>query len=51
MPENAKLALEMSRLYARLGDREKAHSQAEIAARLRGTESSIPESLRHDGRQ
>ena len=28
VPENAKLALEMSRVYSRLGDREKAHSQA-----------------------
>ena len=51
VPENAKLALEMSRLYSRLGDKEKAHSQAENAARWRVTESRIPESLRHGGRQ
>jgi tetratricopeptide (TPR) repeat protein len=51
VPESAKLALEMSRLYARLGDSEKAHRQAETAARLRATESRIPDSLRHDGRQ
>jgi tetratricopeptide (TPR) repeat protein len=51
LPENAKLALEMSRLYARLGDTEKAHSEAENAARWRRSESRIPESLRHSGRQ
>jgi tetratricopeptide (TPR) repeat protein len=51
VPENAKVALEMSRLYARLGDTEKAHNQAENAARWRLTESRIPESLRHGGRQ
>ena len=50
-PENAKLALEMSRLYARLGDREKARMQAKNAARLRRTESNIPESLRNDARR
>ena len=49
-PENAKLALEMSRLYGRLGDTEKAHSHAESAARLRRIESTVPESLRRDGR-
>ena len=49
VPENAKLALEMSRVYSRLGDREKAHSQAENAVRWRATESRIPESLRHEG--
>jgi hypothetical protein len=47
--ENAKLALEMSRVYSRLGDREKAHSQAQNAVRWRATESRIPEALRHWG--
>jgi tetratricopeptide (TPR) repeat protein len=51
VPENAKLALEMSRVYSRLGEKEKAHSQAENAVRWRVTESRIPESLRHGGRQ
>jgi hypothetical protein len=51
VPENAKLALEMSRVYSRLGEKEKAHSQVENAVRWRVTESRIPESLRHGGRQ
>ncbi len=47
-PDNANLAVELSQMYARSGDKEKAHRQAEIAARLRKNLSTLPDSLRHD---
>lgn len=42
-----RLALEMARLYARLGDSQNARKQADLAVALRRTQTSVPDSLRY----